>query len=924
MAKISVYDKLETNFTHNGLVLPNTIVCTVEEELNGKYVLELVHPIDEKGKWQHLIEENIIKADGQLFRIHSTESNLNYVYVYARHIFYDLLHNFLEDVRPTNINGSGALNWILSNTQYPHNFIGMSDIDTLNTQYYIRKNPVEAMLGTDSLVTRWNGEIVRDNYTIKLLSSRGQNKGAQIAYKKNMLGLEVKRDMDTVITRIMPIGRDGLLLPEKYVDSPLIGNYIFPHIRKVEFDVGVDENTTEEQAFEKLRQGANNLYEINKVDIPYVNINANLLLLENTEEYKHLKNLVKVNLGDIVSCTDNPLKITFEAKVIRIKKDVLSNKNVEVELGQFKKGISNTIQSAINEVSDELKKNTSDLEKAIERATELLTNALGGYVVKRPGELLIMDTENVETATEVWRWNLNGLGYSDTGINGPYRLAITMDGQIVADFITTGTLNAGIVKTGILASKDTKTWINLDDGGFNFKDELKWDSATGKLILGPNSQISWNSVTDQPNITQITKDTITTSYINALDITAKEVKSDWVYAGTLTAEQIVASGVKVGTGGIELDSTATISWSNVTSKPTDLVTDSKLTTELGKDYIITGKIKANQIDVSLGKITTAQIESLIVGTNVSMGSNATISWSNVTNQPTILTGTDVTTITNNTISTTTVLAQNLKVNSANIEGTITADTVKSTWIYTGRITASQINAAYGKITTAQIENLIVGTNVTMGSNASISWNNVTNQPNIPKGTYIDANGIYTGNISATQITTGSMSADRISGGTISGVTINVSTNVNVGKNISMETGGNYINFNAGGSYNGSSGGYIHYSTSNHMTLKSSGDMTLTPGGSFTLNPYGNVTITTSANRTIALNGYDIGIGINSTSTYVSIRGTCYLPSKTGFFGATSPASKKAVATVSSTTTDIPIIRNKLNELITALKSYNFV
>lgn len=500
MAQISVYKNNETNFTHNGIVLSETVYCVIEEELNGKYVLELTHPIDDKGRWQDLTEENIIKADGQLFRIHATEKDLNYVYVLARHIFYDLLHNFLEDVRPTSINGGGALNWILTNTQYPHNFIGMSDIERLNTQYYIRKNPVEAMLGADSLVSRWGGELVRDNFQIRLLSKMGDNKGAQIAYGKNMLGLDVTKNMDTVMTRIMPLGTNELTLPEKYIDSPLIENYTFPYIRKVEFDIGIDDETTEAQAYEKLRQGVKNLYEINKVDIPYVNIKADLILLENTEEYKHIKNLIKVGLGDIVSCTDNPLGITFKSKVIRVKKDVLNNRNIEVELGQFKKGLSNAIQDAIEDVSEEIKRNTSDLEKAINNATELLTSALGGYVVKRPGELLIMDTEDINTATKVWRWNLNGLGYSDVGVNGPYRLAITMDGQMVADFITTGTLNAGLIKTGVLMSKDSKTWINMDDGSFNFKDQLVWDSSRDKLILGPKTEITWNSVTSKPDI----------------------------------------------------------------------------------------------------------------------------------------------------------------------------------------------------------------------------------------------------------------------------------------------------------------------------------------------------------------------------------------------------------------------------------------
>lgn len=478
---ISVYNRNETSFTHNGIVLPDVISCIVEEELNGKYTLELEHPIDKKGRWKSLVEENIIKTDGQLFRIYSTEKDLNYIHVYARHIFYDLLHNFLEDVRPTEMNGAAALNWILSKTQYPHKFKGTSDIETINTQYYIRKNPVEAILGEDSLVTRWNGELERDNFTIRLLKQRGQDKGTQIAYGKNMLGLEVKRNMDTVITRLMPMGREELLLPEKYIDSSLIGNYVHPYIQKKQFDVGIEEKTeesegvTEEEAIKKLRGKTIKYMEESKCDIPYVNIKANLLLLENTEEYKHLKNLVSVNLGDIVSCNDNPLNIQFKSKVIRIEKDVLANRNIEVELGQTQKGIGNTLGNILKDISEDIKHNTSSLEKAIADATELLTNALGGHVVKRPGELLIMDTDDIKTAKRVWRWNLNGLGYSKNGINGPYELAMTINGEIVADFITTGVLDAGLIKAGVLSSHGGKTWINMDNGTHNIGDKLIFD-----------------------------------------------------------------------------------------------------------------------------------------------------------------------------------------------------------------------------------------------------------------------------------------------------------------------------------------------------------------------------------------------------------------------------------------------------------------
>lgn len=93
---------------------------------------------------------------------------------------------------------------------------------------------------------------------------------------------------------------------------------------------------------------------------------------------------------------------------------------------------------------------------AIDNATDQLSGASGGYVVirqdanKKPYEILIMNTQDIATATQVWRWNSGGLGYSSNGYNGPYTTAITADGKIVADFITAGSLDASVIKGGIL------------------------------------------------------------------------------------------------------------------------------------------------------------------------------------------------------------------------------------------------------------------------------------------------------------------------------------------------------------------------------------------------------------------------------------------------------------------------------------------
>lgn len=466
---ICLYDSKETNFNHNGLVVLEPILCDITEELNGMYELELEHSIDDKGKWQLLLEDNIIKADGQLFRIYRKKKNLTKIHVNARHIFYDLLDNFLEDVRPTDLNGAGALNWMLSNTQYPHGFNSTSDISTINTAYFVRLNPVEAIFSEDGILGRWKGELVRDNFTIKLLGERGLDRGVHIAHGKNIKGIEEELNMDTVITRLMPLGYDGLLLPEKYIDSPLINNYSVPKIRKVEFSsIKIDEQNgiNESAAIELLRSTANNWMQINKCDIPFVNYKVDFIELSKTEEYKDYAGLERVYLGDIVTIKHKKLGFDLKSKCIKYKKDIINDKYKEIELGNFKENIGSSTNKALKEISQTIEENKSSLKKAIDNATNLLTTALGGYVIKRNGEILIMDTEDPNTAEKVWRWNLNGLGYSKTGINGPYGLAITMDGAIVADFMTTGSLDANLLKVGTITSQDGSVSINLSDGTF--------------------------------------------------------------------------------------------------------------------------------------------------------------------------------------------------------------------------------------------------------------------------------------------------------------------------------------------------------------------------------------------------------------------------------------------------------------------------
>ena len=118
-----------------------------------------------------------------------------------------------------------------------------------------------------------------------------------------------------------------------------------------------------------------------------------------------------------------------------------------------------TLNVDVEDLGDEIEETAQNLQDAIDTATQLITGSKGGYVVisqdanGKPYEILIMDKPTKATATKVWRWNKDGLGYSSTGYSGTYGLAITANGAIVADYITTGNLSASLLTAGILQSE---------------------------------------------------------------------------------------------------------------------------------------------------------------------------------------------------------------------------------------------------------------------------------------------------------------------------------------------------------------------------------------------------------------------------------------------------------------------------------------
>ena len=434
------------------------ISCVTEEDLEtGEYFLDGEFLIDIEGKYKYLEEEAILKVQvdygAEYFSISNVTKTLDKIDVFARQItIAETLSLWLEDVRPEKDDGQQALTHILDRAIGKKNITVTSDITSRSTAYYLNTNMYEALHNTtNGFVERWGGEVERKGYTLTIDAKRGQDKGVQIRSRKNLTGLEVETNIDSVTTRIKPQGYDGITI-DGYVDSEYIDNYKYVRTQLIKYDnvkVRTDQGTEDENSvyFDTLDEAQSELtrlaqleYSENLIDVLRANYKVNFIDLAQTEEYKEYAQLETVDLGDTIRVIEDKLNIDILVRVINKKYDVLLSRIIELELSNQAKINFITISTLKNELSkvvNDVNENDSWYKQALGEINNTLINGLtDSYVLVRKNEILIMDTNDINTATKLWKWNSAGLAYSSNGYFGEYETAISMDGQIVARFIT--------------------------------------------------------------------------------------------------------------------------------------------------------------------------------------------------------------------------------------------------------------------------------------------------------------------------------------------------------------------------------------------------------------------------------------------------------------------------------------------------------
>lgn len=411
---ITLFEPNETNFTHNGLgnLDKNIIDPVVEEDLNGlfslsfRYPLFALHGLEIDG--QSIVRAPIPDGPDQLFRVYKPVKSMGYLEVFCYHIFYDLVDNFVEDTNIVGKNGQEALTQLGSRTQYAHNFRFFSDITTIAGSRVVRKNPVSFLLDDNldnSFVNRWGGELKRDNFDVFMYNAIGSDKGVTIRHKKDLLGYEAVVDWSTVVTRIMPIGFDGLLLPEKYVDSPVINSYVKPKIQIIEYSdvkaaVGQYADDKDaipiEQAYKELRKLAKLEYEKGKIDYPEASYKVEFATLSETEEYKDYKELETVKIGDTVTVSHDEDNLNIKAKVIHYRFNPLTKKYVDIELGNYRETFSD-LQGKIDSIYNRVEEVKQDLSLTIQisaNGKNTIYRGVATPVNARVGDLWFKPIEN--------------------------------------------------------------------------------------------------------------------------------------------------------------------------------------------------------------------------------------------------------------------------------------------------------------------------------------------------------------------------------------------------------------------------------------------------------------------------------------------------------------------------------------------------
>ena len=463
---IKVYDSTERLFNNNGIKILHPLRADITKIDNGDYYAELQDTIESLEYYQSGMIVRIPTPWGvQGFRLANPKVKNNKVEVKAWHLSYDAKNFIIEDSYAVEKNCNDALEHFNSATDIPSPFTTLSDIATLCSTRAVRRTlfeMYELFLSAD----RYGGHWYRDNWVLGIKAKVGEDRGVLLKMGKNITDIQVEEIWDDVCTKILPTTTNGevaILLDETFVEvaEPL---YDIPYTKVVQFEnpLVIEDFATEEEYLVAvknwLRGQAENYIAENK--LPKVNYSVSASI-DNVSD-----------VGDVIQVKHPKCKVDILTEVISVQYDAIRKKYTKIEFGNFRKELKNLSQSITaeaNKHTDEALKETKTIfQGELEEATAQIKNVLGNsYVLNEGDKILVVDTLPKENATNVLMISNGGIGFSNSGINGTFRSAWTLDNELNMENINVINLTASLIKGGVLKLGG----VNNASGIFELRDE---------------------------------------------------------------------------------------------------------------------------------------------------------------------------------------------------------------------------------------------------------------------------------------------------------------------------------------------------------------------------------------------------------------------------------------------------------------------
>ncbi|MEI3653631.1 phage tail tip lysozyme [Lactococcus lactis subsp. lactis] len=475
--KIYLYDKMPTNLEENGIpIIDWKDLPEITRSLNnsfsfyGNYLLNgnNVKKI-KKEKYLKAYTEN---GTYQYFRIKSVKKNLSGISITALHIGYEANRNFIQNAYVANGNGKQIMNALKSNLVLNQPFRYESDVASYHQFSAKQVNPIDAIIGSNNgnqnLTGVCDAELDMDNYTLTLKERIGDDNGFRIDFGKNLASIEETVDDSAVVNRLFLVGGVPDDTDYNVEQDPVTFGYLsVSGVTEENVQIAKRENS-ECKTVEDLKKWGQTLFDNDRIHEPKVTHEVDMVVLENTLEYQNIyQKVARLKFGDTAYISLKNLDIQVQERMIEYTWYPTLAKYKSVVLGNDLEMYTSSIETQVNSVKKKLETRSEELINAVNNATQWITGNKGGYVLLDPKDaprrILIMDKPNAADAKKVWQWNVDGLGYSSTGINGPYGLAMTRDGAIVADFITAGVLSGIKIR-----SVNNDFIIELDNGRIRF------------------------------------------------------------------------------------------------------------------------------------------------------------------------------------------------------------------------------------------------------------------------------------------------------------------------------------------------------------------------------------------------------------------------------------------------------------------------